>query len=250
MLKRLLLDRHASAGCAVSLTEVFPGIRPHEPARTRPLRVTPVAAACIVLTLGSLSRSFALPQSETLLAGETLLARLDEAISSKTAREGDRVEADVLGPLTVNRKLALPKGTRLNGTVAAARPANKQKQIPARLKLIFDHVVFPDGRTIPLNGWVEENGLGFSNGRGKTIVVAGAFGFAVLGAAMGAIAHGLQGAGVGAAVGGSVGIVVGIVNVGPLLKGNWRDVIIRKRGWIRVHLDQDVQIPLAPSSKP
>jgi len=206
--------------------------------------------AYVVLTLG-VSRGFALPQSEvTLPAGETLLARLDETISSKSAREGDRVEADVLGPLAVNRKVALPKGTRLNATVAAARPANKQKQIPARLKLIFDHVVLPDGRTIALSGWVEENGLGFSNGRGKTTVVAGAFGFAILGAAIGAIGHGLQGAGVGAAVGGSVGIVVGIVNVGPLLKGNWRDVIIRKRGWIRVHLDQDVQIPVAPSSKP
>ena len=246
MLKRPLLDRRASAGCPVSVTEVFARTRPHQRARTQAFRVILVAVAYVVLTLG-VSRGFALPQSEvTLPAGETLLARLDETISSKTAREGDRVEADVLGPLTVNRKLALPKGTRLNGTVAAARPANKQKQIPARLKLIFDHVVLPDGRTIALSGWVEENGLGFSNGRGKTTVVAGAFGFAILGAAIGAIGHGLQGAGVGAAVGGGVGIATASL----VLRGNWRDVIIRKRGWIRVHLDQDVRIPVAPSSKP
>jgi len=200
---------------------------------------------CALLILASLDctwapRAFASPQAEvTFGTGERLWLRLDNTISSKTARAGDRVEAELQIPRTA-------KVTRVLGTVAAARAANKPQRIPARLTLIFSQIVFTDGRTISMEGSFEMNGWGMESYSWKAATFGAAVGMALLGALIGGAANGAKGAGVGAAAGANLGWIC----MGLALKTNWKDVRIVKGRPFPVVLKHDVRLPIVPSPAP
>src|SRR5262249_38832733 len=55
--------------------------------------------------------------------GTEIYLRLEDALSSKTARREDRFEASVVRPLRADGVLAVPAGTRVRGIVREAEPA-------------------------------------------------------------------------------------------------------------------------------
>src|SRR6202165_6216872 len=63
-----------------------------------------------------------------VVPAETVIAVvLDQTISSKTSKSGDRFSATVESPVEVEGKVAIPKGARAEGIVKEAKPAGRFK---------------------------------------------------------------------------------------------------------------------------
>lgn len=76
--------------------------------------------------------------------GSFVRARLVTPLTSATAQKGDDVEAVLSQPLFDGKRLILPQGSRLKGTVLQARPARRMKR-NGQLRIVFHELVPPDG---------------------------------------------------------------------------------------------------------
>jgi len=77
-------------------------------------------------------------------AGGVVHAWLATPLSSATNKRGDNVEAIISQPLIVDRKLYLPQGSKLKGTVLQVRAAHRFGK-NGHLRISFQQVVPPDG---------------------------------------------------------------------------------------------------------
>ena len=84
--------------------------------------------------------------SASWLAGAT--ARLDRAIDSQTAKQGDVVEAKLINTMKTPEGTALPAGTELHGTVAAVKAS--QNGGPSSISLRFDKADLKNGKSLPV----------------------------------------------------------------------------------------------------
>src|SRR5258708_5963326 len=128
-----------------------------------------------------------------VVPAETVIAVvLDQTISSKTSKSGDRFSATVESPVEVEGKVAIPKGTRAEGIVKEANAAGRFKG-GAALSLALTSVTV-NGKDYEIQ---TSAAMTSSKGKGKrTAVMVG--GGAAGGAAIGAIAGGGKGAAIGA----------------------------------------------------
>lgn len=134
--------------------------------------------------------------------GTEMVVRLEDALSSRTARPEDRVTATVAQPVRTGRRTAIPAGVRVRGVVrdveAARRPSKS-----GRLELEFDtlylgrerldlrsRVVAIDDQLADRRTTERKAGIG-----------------AVLGGALGAILGGAKGAIIGVVLGGGGTVV-------------------------------------------
>ena len=131
---------------------------------------------------------------------DTVLAVvLDQTISSRTGKSGDRFTATVESPVEVEGKVAIPKGARAEGVVRDAKAAGRFKGGAAlALELISVTVGGKDYE-------IQTSAAAMSSkGKGKrTAAMVG--GGAAGGAAIGAIAGGGKGAAIGALIGAAAG---------------------------------------------
>ena len=135
-----------------------------------------------------------------VVPADTMIAVvLDQTISSKTSKPGDKFTATVESPVEIEGKIAIPKGARAEGVVRDAKAAGRFKG-GAVLSLELTSIEV-SGR----NHEVQTSGATMSSkGKGKrTAVMVG--GGAAGGAAIGAIAGGGKGAGIGALIGAAAG---------------------------------------------
>ena len=140
------------------------------------------------------SRDLAIPD------GTQVAVRLEQSLSSKTARPEDPIDASVAAPVRVDGVVVIPPGTSVQGTVrnveAARRPAHG-----GRLDLSFESLILSAGHKVDIRSRVvsvEEDKVDKSKlGLG-----------AVLGGVLGGVIDGKQGALFGAILGGG-GAVVG-----------------------------------------
>ena len=138
--------------------------------------------------------------------GTNLKVRLNDTLSSKESRVGDRFAATVMDPVRFNE-----------GTVRGhIRSITKSGKVQGRttMNLTFDSIELTDGRHGVLHGYVtkvygengrtdEEGGIQ-SSGRGKQTLKRAGIG-ATAGAIIGGIAGGGKGAGIGLILGGAGG---------------------------------------------
>jgi len=80
------------------------------------------------------------------LAGAT--ARLDHTLDTKTAKQGERVEAKLADTVKAANGTMLPRGTQLLGTITAVAPY--QNDNPSRISLRFDQARMQNGKTLPV----------------------------------------------------------------------------------------------------
>lgn len=139
----------------------------------------------------------------TLPEGTRFDVRLDEALSSKTARREDRLLASVATPVLVDGRVVVPAGTRVRGLVDDVQEAQRPAR-SGRLDLVFDRIAFGDGTEIPLHSRVVS--IEESLDTGDTAKKAGIG--AILGGVLGSIIGGKKGALAGIVIGGA-GAVVG-----------------------------------------
>jgi len=164
----------------------------------------------------------------TLEEGTEFFVRLEEPLSSKTARPEDRFEATVFQPVRVGRTTAIPAGTRVRGIVRDVEPAHRPSK-GGKLDLAFDALYLGRAR-LDLRASV----ISMDQDPGK-VGTAGKAGIgAVLGGVIGGLFGGKNGAIAGTILGGS-GAVVGT-------KGD--EVNLPEGTLIRVRLDRPLTVPL------
>ena len=138
--------------------------------------------------------------------GTNLKVRLEDTLSSKESRAGDKFTVTVLDPVRFNE-------ATVRGHVRSIVKSGKIKG-RTTMNLAFDSITLADGRTGTLHGYVtrvydssarsDEEGGVQSEGRGKQTIKRGGIG-ATAGAIIGAIAGGGKGAAIGLIVGGAAG---------------------------------------------
>jgi hypothetical protein len=101
----------------------------------------------VILFLGVLFSAPALAQ--TIPANTTIMIRLEQAISSKTAKSDQRVKASVAEDLVVNGDVLFPKGAPAAVYVAKVQPAGDSSK-PAALALRLDAITV-GGRAYPVS---------------------------------------------------------------------------------------------------
>jgi type IV secretory pathway VirB10-like protein len=160
----------------------------------------------------------------TIPAGTRVPLSLKQAISTKTARDGDPVYAETAFPFVVKDRVVIPAGTYIQGKVEHAKRGGHVKG-RAEVLIHFTSMIYPSGYTVMLGGSVEN-----TPGAEKTTMkgsegtirqdsetgrkVRSAAEGAATGAVIGAVTNGGKGAGIGAGIGGVAGLAIGMLSRG------------------------------------
>lgn len=89
-------------------------------------------------------------QSKRIAAGTPLEIRFLEDLNSITNYSGDYFTACLENDIKLNKRIVLPSGTFMRGTVGNVRKSKRLKR-PAEMYLNFDHLVTPDGRQLDVS---------------------------------------------------------------------------------------------------
>jgi type IV secretion system protein VirB10 len=149
---------------------------------------------------------------------------LKQAISTKTAKEGDPVYCETTFPFVVDDHIVIPAGTYVQGKISRIQRAGRVKG-RAELLMHFTSMIYPSGYTVMLPGSLEnvpgaekttvkdsEGTIRQDSEKGKDIgTVAGT---ASTGAVIGGLSAGGKGAGIGAAAGGLAGLAIAMLTRG------------------------------------
>ncbi len=135
----------------------------------------------------------------TVPEGTILTVRLKQAVGSKISNSGDSFEGSLADPVSVDKKVVIPEGSDVIGTVVDAKPLGRFKG-GARLEITLNSVTVKGSKYD-----IETNSSAKAlKGKGKrTAIMVG--GGAGLGAVIGALAGGGKGAAIGAGVGAGAG---------------------------------------------
>lgn len=176
-------------------------------------------------------------------AGTRLPVSLKQAISTKTAREGDPVYAEIAFPFVLNDRVVIPAGTYIQGKIMHAERGGHVKG-RAQLLIHFTSIIYPSGYTVMLGGSVEntpgaeKSSMKDSEGTIQQDSDAGrkakeTAGGATTGAVIGAVTGGGRGAGIGAGVGGVTGLAISMLSRGA-------DVRLEPGTSIEMEIQRDV----------
>jgi hypothetical protein len=139
------------------------------------------------------------PRVVELPAGTIVAVRLDRAISTVRDRAGDRFDAILEDPVSIDGMEVLPRGTAFTGHVTTST-ASGRLEGRAVLGITLDGFEV-NGRHVPVSTSLEKRTTAAHKKRNIEII-GGATG---LGALIGGLAGGGKGAGIGAAVGAGAG---------------------------------------------
>ena len=181
----------------------------------------------------------------TIPAGTRVPLTLKQAISTKTARDGDPVYAETAFPFVVNERVVIPAGTYIQGKITRVQRGGHIKG-RAELLVHFTSMIYPSGYTVMLGGSVEntpgaeKTSMKDSEGTIRQDSDAAkkakeAAGTATTGAVIGAITNGAKGAGIGAGIGGVAGLAIGTLSRGA-------DVRLEPGTSIEMEIQREVQV--------
>jgi hypothetical protein len=186
-------------------------------------------AVCLVALLafvaGSVVPAFSEPQRRrtprrrapvvqlyTVPANTVIRVRIDNQLTSKTARIGDRFTTTVTEPAYAGGIEVIPVGSKIAGRVSSVQRSGRRT--PGSITVGFYSVQLPSGRNYAINGSLssleaddvnadnEGTVEGRSNRKRDAVFIGGG---ATTGAIIGAIAGGGKGAAIGAILGGGLG---------------------------------------------
>lgn len=206
-----------------------------------------VTALAVLLVFGSFD-AFAQRRNSSLYtveAGQKIRVRMNETLSSKTARTGDTFTANVTEPVYSNNGVVVvPVGSTVVGRVGSVQRAKKGGD-PGTIDVNFTQVKLPNGTTRSINGSLsdlnsddaksdnEGTASGDDRKNDKIIFIGG-------GAGGGAILGGLIGGGKGAAIGGILGALGGLAGE-RLTRGE--DAEVKSGTEFGVYLNRRVSLP-------
>lgn len=179
-------------------------------------------------------------------AGQLLRVRMNQTISSETARTGDQFTTTVVDPVYSGGLEVIPAGSVVVGQVATVeRAARKSKA--GTIGVRFVSLRLPGGITRAINGDLTDVGTegmnadneGEVSGKSATkrnVVFIG--GGAATGALIGAIAGGGKGAGIGAGIGAGLGVAGAWFSKG-------HEAVVKSGTEFGVVLNQNLSLPAA-----
>jgi len=170
----------------------------------RPLSLRPAADAAVS---GAEATS-----NVTIPSGTRISIRTIDGIDSRKNHPGDRFQASLEEPLTVDGNVVAPKGADVYGRLSESKKSGTFSG-KSELQLELTGIVV-NGQTVPLvTGEYEVKGKSRTASTAKRTL-----GGAAVGTIIGAIAGGGKGAGIGAAVGGGAGAGSEIITKGDQVK--------------------------------
>ena len=140
-----------------------------------------------------------LSAAATIPAGTSISVTTSQSVSSKTAKAGQSVAANVSSDVMVGGKVVIPKGSPARLVVASVQPSGRLST-PAKLWLKLRSVTV-NGKTIVVATSLAGRTAG-SKAKRDTVFIGGGAG---AGAAIGALAGGGKGAAIGALAGAGAG---------------------------------------------
>jgi hypothetical protein len=173
----------------------------------------------------------------TIPAGTTLVATLDEAVSTEHARPGDVVRLHTIAPIRLDGgRTEIPSGVVVQGTVTESKSGGRIAGAPV-LALRFTDVVVDGGRrSIDAEPYRVQG----RNDLGKSAAQIGAG--TVAGAILGRVVGGKGGTAKGAVVGAAAGTGVAVATPGG-------QVVLPAGQTVRIHLDGPVTVAYHPRSE-
>lgn len=180
----------------------------------------------------------------SLAANTVIRVRINQEISSRNARVGDRFSTNVTEPVYATGGVeVIPVGSKVWGRVASVRQAGRRT--PGNISVSFYQVELPNGVSRSINGSLtslqadnvnsdnEGTVSGRSNRKRDAVFIGGG---AATGAIIGAIAGGGKGAAIGAILGGGLG-------TGARVYENEQDADVKSGTQFGVILNQSVSLP-------
>ena len=182
----------------------------------------------------------------TLNSGQVFRVRMNEAITSETARVGDQFTTTVVDPIYANGIEVIPAGSLITGRVTTVNRASRKSKA-GTIGVHFVSLRLPTGITRAINGDLSDvssetlasDNEGDVSGRSATkrnVVFIG--GGAAAGALIGAIAGGGKGAGIGAGVGAGLGVAGAFFSKG-------HEAVVKSGTEFGVVLNQNLSLPAA-----
>ncbi len=190
--------------------------------------VLPLVLAVLALGQAAENTPAVTPAKATTVeipAGTKVALRLKQAISTKTAREGDAVYAETTFPIALDDRILIPVGTYVQGKISHIQRGGHIKG-RAELLIHFTSMIYPSGYTVMLPGALEnvpgaehatmkdsEGTIRQDSDTGKKMeTVAKTAG---TGAGIGGLGTGTwKGAGIGGGIGAGVGAAIGMLSRG------------------------------------
>src|ERR1700757_4729962 len=174
-------------------------------------------------------------------AGTKVALSLKQAISTKTAKEGDAVYAVTNFPVVQDERVLIPPGTYVQGKISHMQRGGHIKG-RAEILIHFSSLIYPSGYTVMLPGALEnvpgaehattkgeEGTVRQDSDTGKKVETTAKT--AGTGAAIGGLAGGWKGAGIGGGIGAGVGTAIGMLSRGAdvrLEPGTSVEMVIRR----------------------
>jgi len=183
------------------------------------------------------------PQNQVVLpAGTRIPLTLQSSVSTKYARDGDRIYLQTAFPVFASGRLVVPRGSYVTGTLRKTTPAKGKPELFLR----FDNITLPNGVGRDLlapPGSVDASAAGTVDREGKVTPKSNkgpeargvardtALGGMVGGMAGSVAGHAIGGMGIGAAIG-------GIASLSGAMKG--KDTVLPKGMGLEMVLDRDL----------
>src|SRR5438270_2241345 len=162
--------------------------------------------------------------TSTIPAGTKVHVSVEQAISTKNAKEGDAVYCETAFPVVQDGRMLIPAGTYVQGKISHIQRAGRIKG-RAELLMHFTTLIYPNGYTVMLPGAVEnmpgadktsmkgsEGTVRQDSQTGQKVGTVGST--AATGAVIGGLSGGGKGALIGAGAGGAVGTAFALLTRG------------------------------------
>lgn len=167
-----------------------------------PIRSNDIAPRNAVAAGGTASSLMASPRIATLPQGSMVRVRTQTSISTREARNGETIQANLDAPLVANGVVLAPRGAEVTLAVAESDPGGRVKgRARIGLRLVSLPVAGERRSVVASTYWHEAAGTKKKD-MAKIGIMSG------IGAAVGAIAGGGKGAAIGAGAGGGAGTAV------------------------------------------
>jgi len=194
-----------------------------------------VVGGVAVVTAVALGRSHS-THVATIPAGMTLVAALDQEVSTRNVRPGDVVHLHTVAPIRLGANVEIPSGVAVRATVTESKGGGRIAGAPV-LALRFTEVVVDGGHhAIDADPYRVQG----HNDLGKSAAQIGAG--TVAGAIVGRIVGGKGGTAKGAVVGAAAGTGVAVATPGG-------HVVLPAGQTVRVHLDAAVTVAYHPRAE-
>jgi hypothetical protein len=190
--------------------------------------------AVLIISASLVSAASEIPQ------GSHVLLRLENSVSTRTAREGDYVYLRTAVPIAANGQIVVPEGSYVQGVVTHSLRSGRVKG-KAELAIRIDTLTLPSGKVIKLSPHLnsvdsegteqkvdsKENEIKQGSSHGADAARVAELGGT--GAAIGGLTtRTWSGAGIGAGAGGAVGLATVLLTRGKevdLHRGSTMDVV-------------------------